>query len=227
MPAIQADPKDRRRTRSYAWLFALVCGAWLLASLIIPALPVSEDIFFAVMLPSIFFFGSFWPAIAVWAAIPATAALVAAVLLGRRRYRAAAVRGAFAAVGALVMVYGSFLGDMIRFQVDKPAYDRVVADIEAGRCGDDDRRRWNIAVDYVHCADPAIVIFVWGGFVSAWHGVIYDAADEIAKPASDRSIEWKHLPIGALLSCSGVKVPLGGHYYRAGGSYVGGIDECG
>lgn len=213
-----------------AWptrLFAIACGVWLLASLIIPALPVGEDIFFNVLLPSVLVFGTLWPAMAAWAAIPAGAMLLAAKRLVRRRYRAASAWAAFAALGALVMLYGSFLSDAMRFQFGKSAYERVVADARAGRCTDADRRQWKVAIDEIHCSDPIVIIFVWGGFVSMWHGVVYDAADEIAKPPSERSPEWKHRPIGALLSCSGVKMPLGGHFYRAGGSYVAGIDECG
>jgi len=64
------------------------------------------------------------------------------------------------------------------------------------------------------------VIFVWGGFGSIWHGVIYDAADEIAKPPKGRSETWRKREIGELLACSGVRFSLSDHYYRAGGNYA-------
>jgi hypothetical protein len=216
-------------------IFAIACAIWLVGSLVIPALPISEGLFFTVVLRPVFLVGSFWPAMtawvlwlpmAAWAAIPAGAALFAAKRLTRRRYKAAAGWTAFAALGALVMSYGSFLSDALRFQFQKRAYDRVVEDAHAGRCTAEDRQKWNVAIDEWHCSDPVVIIFVWGRFASMWHGVVYDAADEFTKPPTERSTEWKQRPIGALLSCSGVKMPLGGHYYRAGGHYTPDVDDC-
>ena len=83
-----------------------------------------------------------------------------------------------------------------------------------------DANRHGDAIDGIDCHDPVIVIFPWGGFGSIWHGVVYDASDEIAKPPQDRSAGWKATPIGKQLSCTGAKLSLGDHYYRASGDYA-------
>lgn len=111
--------------------------------------------------------------------------------------------------------------------MDKSAYDRVVLDAEQGRCSPEDQQHWHVAIDAIDCHKPATIVFLWGGFLSSWHGVVYDAGHEIIKPAKDRATSWKRREVGQLLSCSDADLFLGGHYYRAGGNYTAGSDDCG
>ncbi|HVJ52589.1 MAG TPA: hypothetical protein VM689_09020 [Aliidongia sp.] len=128
---------------------------------------------------------------------------------------------------AATYFFGLSIGDTVRFQFDRARYDQVVSDASHGKCPPDDVNHWPVAIDSVDCKAPVTIIFAWGGFGSSWYGVVYDEADEIIKPARERSIEWKHRPIGVQLSCSGTSTSLGGHYYLAGGYDVGGVDEWG
>ncbi|MGH9624399.1 MAG: hypothetical protein ACRD4G_08690 [Bryobacteraceae bacterium] len=64
-----------------------------------------------------------------------------------------------------------------------------------------------------------IVIFPWGGVLSSWEGVAYDAADEITKPPALRQKAWRASNLGALLDYSGATQSLGGHYYCGSGTY--------
>ena len=63
--------------------------------------------------------------------------------------------------------------------------------------------------------------FFWGGFLSVWHGVVYDATDQIILAPSKRSAAWQATKTGGLLGCSGTDRPLGDHYYLASGDFVG------
>jgi len=65
------------------------------------------------------------------------------------------------------------------------------------------------------------VNFFWGGFLSVWHGVVYDATDQIILAPSKRSAAWQATKTGGLLGCSGTDRPLGDHYYLARGDFVG------
>jgi hypothetical protein len=206
--------------------FAMVCGAWLIASLLVPTLPLWEEVSFYSILFSVGLTGGMWFALSLWAAIPAAAMILAIRRVLERRYGSAVGWSSVPAAGALLFFFATDIGDIVRFRLNKASYDQVVADARASKCSKQVQERGDIAIDGIDC-DPITVIFTWGGFGSIWHGIVYDAGDEIIRSPQDRSFTWKNRPIGSLLSCSGAKRELGDHYYRAGGSYTAGKDDCG
>jgi len=192
---------------------------WLLVSLSVslaaaygfPRLMVA----FAMVGQSRWIYISLWSTVAVWLLFRALTILLLERRLAGLRWIGIVV------LGALAVWPGAFVGERLRFYTTKYAYDRVIRDAEAGLCTD---RKWSAPVDLLDCEKPVVVTFGWGGFGSSWFGVVYDAADEIAKPAKERSAPWKAREIGNMLSCSGVGTGLGGHYYLAGGWLY---DGCG
>jgi hypothetical protein len=63
---------------------AAICALWLLASFAAPALLLTDGLFLALLLTGMLFLG-----LALWAAVPAAALLLALRHLGRRQVRAA------------------------------------------------------------------------------------------------------------------------------------------
>jgi hypothetical protein len=104
--------------------------------------------------------------------------------------------------------------------MNKPLYDAVVESARQGHCSSNDIRSWSAQVDGAFCSGSVTIIFLWGGFISSWQGVVYDASDEIAKPYCKRSAAWRFRDIGSRLSYSVARRSLGNHYYLAGGNYV-------
>jgi hypothetical protein len=196
-------------------LFAFLAGAWLVITLVLPAVST-----FRLLFAIVFVTHSIWPVLVAWAIVP-TVALILAV----KRFRAQRFAASIAWLGvpaAAILIYfaGTTIGDRVHFWIEKSSYDRVLADAHAGKCEAGDHKPWGVAIDAIDCHDPITVVFIWDGFLSAWNGVIYDAADEIAKLPEDRSEGWRSREIGKLLGCSGATYAFGAHYYRAGGDYA-------
>lgn len=63
---------------------AAICAIWLLASFAAPALLLTDGLFLALLLSGMLFLG-----LALWAAVPAAALILALRHLGRRQFRAA------------------------------------------------------------------------------------------------------------------------------------------
>jgi hypothetical protein len=198
------------------WFVVSVAGAltWTIPFLFFPYI-----LFVAVFTP--------WPLWVLWAIVPALALIRGARASLARQIPEALWSLAVPAAALVLFCYGHLIGEFAHFQLVKASYNRVVADARHGRCGDADREKWWAWVDMVDCGDPVTIVFPWFGWGASWFGVVYDAGDEIIMPARQRSAAWKHREIGSLLSCSGAERRLAGHYYFAGGSYVGGTDECG
>lgn len=200
--------------------FSIVCGVWFIASLTVRSLPGSEYLLFLLLVT-----GGVWFAVFLWTIVPAIAIFLAINRIVTRQYRSAAGWLMVPAAGVLVYFLGTDVGDIIRFRLNKASYDRIASDAIAGKCAQDGHVYRSVAIDAIDC-HPVTIIFPWGGFLSIWHGVVYDAEDQIIKPARDRSAAWKNREIGALLSCSGADLTLGDHYYRASGDYTSGTDDC-
>jgi hypothetical protein len=202
--------------------FAIACVVWFVASLTLPSLPLTD-----VVLVLLAFSGAVWLAVIAWAVVPAIALIVALKRFARRQYRYG-VAWLMVPVSLLPMyLLGTIAGDTARFWFNKSQYDRVVADATRGNCSPKDQRSWQPTIDAIDCGNPVTIVFLWGGFLSSWHGVVYDAGDEIVKPAKQRSAQWKSREIGELLSCSRADLRFGSHYYRAGGSYTSApTDDC-
>jgi hypothetical protein len=155
----------------------------------------------------------------LWLIVPIVAIVRAVKRLRQRRFKAAVAWLLVPAIGAVISALGYTFGDAVMFRIHKSAYEAVVKDVSAGRCSRPQRTAWHVQVDYVNCGPPVIIVIPWGGFLSFWHGVIFDASDEISKPSGQRSVAWRATEAGHALQYSGVKRPLGDHYYVAGGSY--------
>jgi hypothetical protein len=191
---------------------------WLIGSIVAVLMSSFSDLLRLSIVLTQVFLGE-WLLLAVWAVVPAISLVwaVRLALAGRVKH---ALGWSILPVAAILIYFdGAAAGDNLRFQVEKPAYQRVVADAAAGKCSMEDRKRWQVQIDAIDCTDPITIIFIWGGFGSIWNGVVYDAADEIVKPPPERSAIWKCRDIGKLLSWSGASQALGGHFYLAGGDY--------
>lgn len=204
--------------------FGIICLLWLVASALLPALGFYDWRIFMVlvfeMLPLAMVWpaGPFWALVLLWAIVPLLAAATAYRHLIALSYRSAALFSFVPVVGLLVFFFGRDLGDELRFRLDRSIYDRIVAEASQSGCAPGDLRRYGIAIDAVGC-QPLTIVFLWGGFLSGWYGIVYDAGDEIMRPPDERSTAWRSRPIGDLLSCSRGNLALGDHYYRAGGEY--------
>jgi hypothetical protein len=216
---MRAAIDTRRRSEWALRALGIACGAWLIASLVVPALPVWETISLYTIIFSVFYVGELWPAIAIWALLPVVAIAVALKQLATGRHRSAGAWLLVPVAGLLIFFYGGEVSDFARFRLTKGAYDRVISDARAGHCDAADLNHRGAGTDELDCRAPVIVVFPWGGFGSIWHGVVYDASDEIAKQPRHRSAVWNATPIGKHLACSGVNFALGDHYYRASGDY--------
>lgn len=155
----------------------------------------------------------------LWLSVPG-----GAIYMAYKRVRAGGIRAAAAWMlvpvsVTVLMPVGRRVGDGLIFELHKSQYEFIVRQAMAGHCSPPDGGRWPIAVDYLQCKPPVIVIFPWGGFLSSWEGIVYDAADEVAKPPILRQKTWRETDVGGVLSDSGATQSLGGHYYFAHGNY--------
>jgi hypothetical protein len=192
-------------------IFAAVCVIWLcVTALLVAALRTYDGMFFFTMVLGIFL-------IPIWAIVPVAAIVLAIRRTMVRQYRAA-LSWLSVPIAAVLLCYGAWsVAESARFWLDKTSYNRVLADALAGKCSDENRRTWDLAVDMIDCRQPIVIVFSWGGFAGAWHGVVYDASDEIENPPEMRSDTWKNRKIGMLLSCTGTIRQLAPHFYSVGG----------
>ncbi len=204
----------RRSDRLDSTLLGLLSCLWLASALVLPSFP-STNLWLEFVFASV----SFWPVLVLWAIVPVVALVLAIKRLrGGHFWRAAAWLSLPAAL-VLFCLKGPVIGDAAQFWLNKRAYDRAVADAHAGKCSADDRRTWGVDIGGADCHEPVTIIFAWGGFLSMWDGVVYDAADQIAKAPEARSESWRNRDIGELLACSRASFAFGNHYYRASGNY--------
>lgn len=202
---------SRSGPRSFVWL----CVLWVAMTGFIAVTSDYYDLwFFFVML----FVFMVIPAL-LWLCVPIVAVVLAIKRFRMRRIKAALGWLLVPVSAAAVSALGHAFGDVVMFQIHKSAYERIVEDASSGHCSVADRALWPVLVDLTNCRAPVIVVIPWVGFLSVWHGVIYDASDEISKPPEERSIEWKASPTGKALQGSGAWKALGDHYYLGGGSY--------
>lgn len=210
---------------SAEWSAALTVSIlWVAGSLLaFMAWSLSEDVRFGYIIVEAIL--GVWLPIALWALVPilALGQFIRLLILGD--FKHAPKWSVPPIVAALILVGGANAGDDLRFEFYNATYRRVVADATAGRCSTEDRKRWHVDIDSMDCTSPVTVIFVWGGFGSFWYGIVYDAADQIMKAASDRSMVWRNRETGSLLSCSRASKAMGNHFYLASGNYTS--DSCG
>jgi len=160
-------------------------------------------------------------ALVLWALVPVSALALAIRVSLARQFRYAGFLLMVPIASVLLYHVPEDVGEILRFRLNKATYDMIVESARHGHCSPDEILRWNVTIDMASCSGPVTIIFLWGGFLSSWHGVVYDANDDIAKPYCQRSAIWRSRTIGSLLSYSGARSSLGNHFYLAGGNYVG------
>lgn len=205
--------------RSRVPAFAYFCILWVAVSVFLAVVYDYDDltlylIFFFLLRPLVGILGAL-----LWLSVPGGALYFAYRRLRSGRMRATA---AWMIVPISLVVHtpaGHRLGDALIFELHKSQYQFVVRRTLAGHCSPPERGRWPAAVDFLQCKPPVIVIFPWGGFLSSWEGIVYDAADQIAKPPNLRQKAWRTSNVGTVLDDSGETLSLGGHYYFASGNY--------
>lgn len=200
-------------------ILGLASVVWILSCLAVAFFWAYGDGRLTILL--VVFTPRFWIYSAPWMIVPGILLIHAfrALILKRRLSGLRWI--AVGALGVSIVWPGNFIGERLRFYTTKSAYDDVIANVEAGACS---TRNSPALVEFLECEKPILVTFEWGGLGSSWFGIVYDAADEIAKPVELRSASWKARDTGKMLSCSSIGVWLGGHYYVAGGSLG---DDCG
>jgi hypothetical protein len=195
--------------------FGIVISIWLLTTI---ALLIVPDL---ILLAAIVF-----PIGIVWIAVPVYALVLSAFSFHRKRYRLASGLLLVPGICVLLVLDGRDWGERVWFELHRASYDKVVAQARAGRCNPSDWKQIDVAVDGIDCGPPITIVFPWSGFLSSWWGVVSDAGEQIVRAPKDRNETWKRREIGGLLSCSGGGRSFGSHYYRAGGSYTSGTNEC-
>jgi hypothetical protein len=196
-------------------VFPWVCAAWLTVT---EGISVAFDyhyiglqiIFLAVvtMVPAI-----------LWVLIPAFALVLGVKRLLQHRYRVGIGWLLVPAMAAALIVPANEFGDALRFRLEKPSYDAIAKDVAVGRCSSAERLAWRPYVAFASCTTPTAFVIPWGEFQSLWIGIVYDTADEIAKPRPLRSPQWRSTPAGQAFENSGTRSvrSLGNHYYLSVG----------
>jgi hypothetical protein len=64
--------------------------------------------------------------------------------------------------------------------------------------------------------EPRFMFQDWGGFLAVSRGVVYDASDEITRPATERSDAWKRRAALTDANCVYGYTPIFGHFYFVG-----------
>lgn len=196
-------------------VFRWVCAAWLTAT---GGVAAGFDYHF--MGPQIIYLSvvATVPAI-LWAAVPIWALVLGVKHLLQHRYRVGIAWILMPAAAAACVVPAHELGDILLFKSQKASYDVIAQDAMAGHCSRANRHAWPAFVSFASCTNPVAVVMPWGEFVSLWLGIVYDAADEIAKPLSLRSPQWQSTPAGQALDSTHARSvrSLGNHYYLATG----------
>jgi hypothetical protein len=155
----------------------------------------------------------------LWVAVPIWALVLGVKRLLQHRYRVGIAWILMPAAGAACIVPAHELGDILLFKSQKAFYDVIAKDAMAGHCSRAERLAWPAFASFASCTTPVAVVMPWGEFVSLWIGIVYDAADEIAKPLSLRSPQWQSTLAGQAIDNTRAKSvrSLGNHYYLATG----------
>jgi hypothetical protein len=154
----------------------------------------------------------------VWCAIPIWGTLRGLRGLWRRNLRAACLGFAVPAIGALVILFGDGPFQWFRFIVERQQYESAVTQMRI-KAQLDQSNNADPEFGIAQKNPPTIAVFPWEGWAGIWFGIVYDSSDEITKPSSARSREWKSHSNGAALECTGAVRSFGDHYY-----FVGGVD---
>jgi len=170
------------------------------------------------ILTSVYCFGAFigdnaWflialagvPLLVFWSAVVLWASGVTAMRLRQRAYGPALCPALVPVLGTAALLYGQHIGDVLRFEIERPSYVAAVAALRAGG-------RYNDSVES-DPGPPMVAYFPWGGMIWASYGVVFDETDQVAKPAAVRRAAWSDREVPTELKCDGDALPVGGHFY--------------
>lgn len=145
------------------------------------------------------------PVIVFWIAVMVWAIVLTAVRLRHRAYGPALRTALVPLLGTAAFFYGQNIGDVLRFELERPSYLAAVAALRAGGDHDDHVE--------VHLGPPMVAYFLWGGMIWASYGVVFDETDQVAKPTAARRAAWGDRDVPTELKCEGDALPVGGHFY--------------
>jgi hypothetical protein len=214
-PGHRPKRHDKVKALTDPKVFPWVCAAWLAVTEGIAAAfdyhYIGPQLIFlsvAAMVPAIF-----------WAAVPISALVLGVKHLLQHRYRVGIAWILMPAAAAAFIVPAHELGEILLFWSHKSSYDAIAQDAVAGHCSRAERLAWSAFVSFASCTTPVAVVIPWGEFVHLWIGIVYDPADEVAKPLSLRSPQWQSTPAGQALDSTYARSvrSLGNHYYLATG----------
>ena len=181
--------------RMQRWPSVIAVGIPMLL-IVIRATPVGADFVYVVMgIPAL---------LLIW-----LLAAVAALAMALRSLKARAWRRSLSRAILPLTVVAAFIqprfsiasinlaGDLIHFEMVQSRYLAELATMPK-------------------TAEPKLVIFDWGGWITMSNGVVYDESDEVALPAGQRSPAWKARANDTELNCSAYAVrAIGDHFYLA------------
>jgi hypothetical protein len=141
----------------------------------------------------------------VWAVIGLWSATLCIRCARQRRWKQSVLPGFLLVTSFLVALNFSpfvrgcnYLGGALRFAVTRSYYDHQVA---------------LLPID----GKPRLAVFIWGGMIWSFRGVVYDESDEIALPPGNQSAAWKANPDLGELSCGNWDARrLSSHFYLVG-----------
>jgi hypothetical protein len=196
VPDGQTGGRDAKRGSA---LFRIAVLLWLMET----GFYCIESLFGDSTVLGLLFLLSIW-LIAFWVAVPIWAVLVAVARMRRRAYRAAGVAALVPILAIASYPHGRYIGDVIRFERERPSYVAALAAARAGKVEDNAE---------VYVGPPLIAFFPWGGFLTTSYGVIFDETGQAAKPLTVRLEAWAGRDIPMELKCPGDVLPLGGAFY--------------
>jgi hypothetical protein len=194
-------------TRKFPSRFLTILFIWLVPALICFTVPdwwILAVLAFPLSLP--------------WIVTPLAALALSLVRLFQRDYWAAGRLLLFPILTVCLFWYLKIGGDRVWFELHRPCFDKAIAKLAGDNCASADWITSNLMIDAADCGPPMIVVFEFGGFLSMWHGVVYDQSDEFAKPAEQRSESWKKNKSSECLACSIARWNPESHFYLASGS---------
>jgi hypothetical protein len=107
-----------------------------------------------------------------------------------------------------LLLQGAAWSDSLRFRLERADYLAALdAARTAGASTPIGRRGW------IDIGPPTVAFFVWRGFLSAVHGVVYDETGDISKPPDARTPQWNNRFAATDLGCPSDVRPLEGHFY--------------
>jgi hypothetical protein len=145
------------------------------------------------------------PPALTWIAVPVWASILTLRHMRHGLWRRAAVAALLPVVAVLAVLHGRYLGDFIRFRLERSEYLTAIASVRDGREPPLDAR--------IDLGPPTFAYFSWGGMLFASSGVAYDETDEAGRSPEEWSAAWRARQGQSELSCDAEIRPLGGHFY--------------